>query len=289
MILKTRETLCRRAAVQGVYRKSGRNSRQGRSLRGRIVGFDSSRENATVHLALPVAELVANLQEGLVDFAAEAGVLLAQGCLEDEVRALLGARYLRTPNRQASRWGSEEGYMVFAGRKVPLVRPRVRDAAGHEVVLERYRQLRSERGLQQDVTRRMLCGVSARDYSKALDAFCDGYGVDKSSVSRHWKAASAARLRELVERPLGHLDLVVIIVDGIRFQGFVFVVALGLDSGGRKHILGLWEGATENATVCKMLLGDLVARGLRVDWRYLWIIDGSKSQNCFARAWRART
>jgi transposase-like protein len=277
--LETRETLCRRAAVQGVYRKSGRksNSREGRSLRGRIVGFDSSGENATVQLAFPVAELVANLQHSLMDFAAEAGVLLAQACLDDEVRTLAGPRYVHASNRQANRWGKEEGYMAFAGRKVPLVRPRVRDAAGHEVVLERYRQLQSERGLQEDVARRMLCGVSARDYSKALDAFCDGYGVERSSVSRHWRAASAARLRELVERPLGHLDLAAIIVDGLRFQGFLFVVALGLDSGGRKHILGLWEGATENATVCKMLLGDLVARGLRVDWRYLWILDGSKA------------
>lgn len=265
--------------MQEVYKNSGCESRrkEGRRGRGRLVSFDASGEMATVRMSFPMADLLANLQRGLVDYAVEAGLLLARACLEDEVDKVVGPRYLHWPGRPASRWGSEDGYMVFAGRKVRLVRPRLRDAAGREVVLERYRLLQSEKGLQEDVARRVLCGVSARDYSRALDEFCDGYGVDKSSVSRHWKAASAARVRELVERPLGELKLAVVMVDGIRFQGFLFVVALGLDSGGRKHILGLWEGATENATVCKMLLGDLVARGLRVDWRYLWVIDGSKA------------
>lgn len=279
MVCKPGRPFCRRAAVQEVYKNSGSESRrkEGRRGKGRLVSFDASGEMATVHMAFPMADLLANLQRGLVDYAVEAGLLLARACLDEEVEKVVGPRYAHVPGRPANRWGSEDGYMVFAGRKVPLPRPRVRDAAGREVALERYRLLQSERGLQEDVARRVLCGVSARDYSKALDAFCEGYGVDKSSVSRHWKAVSAARLRELLGRPLGELNLAVVLVDGIRFQGYLFVVALGVDSGGRKHILGLWEGATENATVCKMLLGDLVARGLRVDRRYLWVIDGSKA------------
>ena len=265
--------------MQGVYRKSGRKSRGKKPQvpRGRVVRFDASGESAVIEMSFPMAELVANLQRALTDCATEAGLLLARACLNDEVEKLAGARYAHSPGRAASRWGKEEGYIIFAGRKVPLVRPRVRDVAGREVPLERYGLLQSEKGLEGDVARRVLCGVSARDYSKALDAFCEGYGVEKSSVSRHWKAASAESLRELLERPLGDLNLVAVVVDGIRFGGFLFVVALGLDSEGSKHILGLWEGATENATVCKMLLGDLVARGLRRDWRYLWVIDGSKA------------
>jgi putative transposase len=265
--------------VQGVYTKEPSRSRRGRgpAPRGGVVGFEASGEEATVCLAFPVGELVARLREGVESLACEAGLLLAEAVVRDEVESRVGPPHARLPERQAHRWGHEAGYIGFAGRKVPFRRPRVRDAAGHEVVLERYRQLQAPERRGADVARRVLCGVSTRDYEQAIDGFCDGYGIDKSSVSRQWKAASAARLRELVERPLGDLDLAVVFLDGIRFQGYLFVVALGVASSGCKHILGLWEGASENATVCKMLLGDLVSRGLRTDRRYLWVIDGSKA------------
>ena len=265
--------------MKKVYTKEASRSRRSRCPRprGRVAGFEASGETATVRLVWPVGELLAALREGLSSLAVEGGLLIAQALLADEVEQRVGPRYARRPERTASRWGWEEGFVVLAGRKVPLRRPRVRDTAGREVVLERYGQLQSPGRLGEEVARRMLCGVSTRDYAKAVETFCEGYGIEKSSVSRHWKAASARRLRELVERPLGDLDLAVIFVDGIRFQGYLFVVALGVDTGGRKHILGLWEGATENATVCKMLLGDLVSRGLRTDRRYLWVLDGSKA------------
>ena len=237
--------------MQRVYKKEASRSRRNRgpAARGRVVEFEASGETATLRLAWPAAELLAALQEGLSSLAVEGGLLLAEALLADEVEQRVGARYEHQPERMATRWGSEAGYVAFAGRKVAVRRPRVRDTAGREVVLERYRQLQSPGRLGEDVARRMLCGVSTRDYPKALDTFCEGYGIDKSSVSRQWKTVSAARLRELVERPLGDLDLAVIFLDGIRFQGYLFVVALGVDAGGRKHILGLWEGATENATV----------------------------------------
>jgi hypothetical protein len=87
----------------------------------------------------------------------------------------------------------------------------------------------------------VLAGVAMRDYEGTLDAVCDGYGVQKSSVSRHWQAVSAQRLREFLERPLGELDLVVLMIDGIEFHHFLLVVALGLDSQGKKHVLGGWR------------------------------------------------
>ncbi len=68
-----------------------------------------------------------------------------------------------------------------------------------------------------------------------------------------------------------------LLIDGIEFAGQVLVVALGVAADGTKHVLGLWQGATENATVVKALLEDLVARGLDLDRRYLVVIDGSKA------------
>jgi transposase-like protein len=103
-----------------------------------------------------------------------------------------------------------------------------------------------------------------------------GYGAEKSSVSRQFVRASARRLRELLEQDLSTLDLVALMVDGIGFAGNLLVVALGIDSKGNKHPLGIWQGATENATVCQALLDDLIRRGLDAQKRYLFVLDGGK-------------
>ena len=55
------------------------------------------------------------------------------------------------------------------------------------------------------------------------------------------------------------------------------VVALGVGVDGTKHALGLWEGSTENATVCQSLLANLQSRGLRTDRSILVMLDGSKA------------
>ena len=104
-----------------------------------------------------------------------------------------------------------------------------------------------------------------------------GYGIRKSSVSRHFVRATAEQLRQLCERRLEELKLVTLLIDGIEFAGQVMVVALGVDEDGAKHVLGLWQGATENAVVVKELLEDLVERGLDPQRRYLFVLDGSKA------------
>lgn len=89
--------------------------------------------------------------------------------------------------------------------------------------------------------------------------------------------ATAEQLRQLCERRLEPLNLVAVLIDGIEFAGQTLVVALGLEENGTKHVLGLWQGATENTTVSKALLEDLVARGLDPGRRYLFVLDGSKA------------
>ena len=91
------------------------------------------------------------------------------------------------------------------------------------------------------------------------------------------KAVSSKRLRQLLERPLHDLELCVILIDGEEFHDFTLITALGIDIGGRKHILALWPGATENSEVCGQLLDELVERGLSRRQRYLFILDGSKA------------
>ena len=96
-------------------------------------------------------------------------------------------------------------------------------------------------------------------------------------MSRHWKAATAKDLAGIMERRLEDLDLAVVMIDGIGFHDFLLVVALGIARDGKKHVLGIWDGATENTKVVSALLTDLVERGLRTDRRYLFVVDGSKA------------
>ena len=70
--------------------------------------------------------------------------------------------------------------------------------------------------METSVAKEVICGVSMRDYERAVDGFCDGYGIQRSSVIRHWKAVSAARLAEFLERPLGELELVAVLINGNR-------------------------------------------------------------------------
>ena len=167
--------------------------------------------------------------------------------------------------------------MVFGGQKIPLARPRVRTRTGKEVELDSYRRLQQDGRLQRAGAERVVCGLSTRKYRRAVESVLDGYGIRKSSVSRYFVRATAKQLQELCERRLEGLELVALLIDGIEFAGQTLVVALGVEEDGTKYVLGLWQGATENATVCKALLEDLVARGLDPERRYLVVIDGSKA------------
>src|SRR5207244_12572557 len=72
-------------------------------------------------------------------------------------------------------------------------------------------------------------------------------------------------------------ELLVLMIDSKFFAGECVVAAVGIDLEGRKHVLGLWHGATENSTVVKTLLEDLVSRGLDSERKMLIVIDGAKA------------
>jgi len=103
------------------------------------------------------------------------------------------------------------------------------------------------------------------------------YGVEKSAVSAQFIAASREKLQELMERPLGELNFGVVLIDATPFRDRQMVVALGIRNDGRKLVLGLREGATENATVVGELLSDLAARGLDFSVPRLYVLDGSQA------------
>lgn len=254
--------------------------------KGRVRELDQESQEVTLQLPLPLTELLSGVRDAVESVAAEAGLLVMKALIDDEVEQYAGPKDQHNSERQGHRWGSEEGYVVFSGRKVPIKRPRVRGVDGKEKALERYKLFQTPTAMQDSVGESVVCGVTTRDYEKVIDDVCDGYGVRKSSVSRHWKALSAERRAEFVERRLDGVDLAAILIDGVAFQDYLFIVALGVDSTGAKEVLGMWQGATENAELSKELLQDLVARGLPTDRRYLFVLDGSKAlakavRSCF--------
>lgn len=233
-------------------------------------------DRVTLTLPLPMAEVLAGVEGAVEEMAAAVGILVMEAAMEAEVARLVGPRHQRRQERQAWRWGRQKGSVVFAGRKVKVKRPRVRSSKG-EAPLRIYQRFQEDGSLQRAVAKRLVLGVSSRHYERVLGDFCQGYGIKKSSVSRRWVKATTQALQELCERPLGDREWVVIVIDGIDFEGCLLVVALGIDREGKKYALGLWQGATENGVVVQALLEDLVRRGLDPRGRYLFVLDGSKA------------
>ena len=230
-----------------------------------------------VRVPLPMAEVWAEMQARVEELTGQAGLQILRAILENEVTRRVGPPHRPNPTAGCVRWGKQPGYVVFAGQKVPLERPRVRTREGQEVELESYGQLQQDGKLQRAVREGVVAGLSTRNYRRAVESVVEGYGIEKSSVSRQFVAASSNQLRSLCERRLEDLKLVVLMIDGIHFGGQVLVVALGIAESGEKHVLGVWQGATENTTVVTGLLEDLVDRGLDMQRRYLVVIDGSKA------------
>jgi transposase-like protein len=209
--------------------------------------------------------------QGLEQLAAEAGLLILNGLLSAEITQKLGRR----GQQEAYRHGHQNGYVIFDGRKVAVKRPRVRARDGGELALDSYERFQQDGDRQRSVARQLMRHCSTRNYQGAISECVEGYGIKKSSVSRQWKQATEKQLQELLERPVPK-DVVALLIDGKHFSDNCVVTAMGVTAEGTKHILGIWQGSTENSTVVKALLADLVERGLDIDQPLLVVIDGGK-------------
>ena len=247
------------------------------------------KESVTVdpaHQAVPVAQRKLPLIDVLVDTHAElwelavrAGLHVLEAMMEEDRATVCGPRYAHDPDRHAARAGTVASEVVLGGRKVAVRRPRVR-ADGHEVALPTVRTLQQIDPLSRRVVEQMLIGVSTRQYARSLEPLprgVRGRGTSKSAVSRHFVLSTKATLQRWQSAPLDQLDLVALLLDGVQLGGQCLIVALGIAADGHKHALGLWDGSTENATVCEGLLTNLRSRGLRTDRSLLVILDGSKA------------
>ncbi len=213
-----------------------------------------------------------------MELAVASGLKVLTMMLEADRTALCGPRYQHQAERAASRAGRVCSEVVLGGRKVQIRRPRVR-AEGHEVALPRFEAFADTDPLNRRVVEQLL-GVATRQYGRSLEPTGPEIrtrGTSKSAVSRRFVAKTKSQLAAWRSTALDALDLVALLLDGVHIGEHCIVVALGIDKTGAKHALGLWDGSTENATVCQSLLADLQSRGLRTDRSLLVILDGSKA------------
>jgi transposase-like protein len=175
------------------------------------------------------------------------------------------------------RWGSEEGYCIIDGQRVPIQRPRLRSRTKKEVPLGSYELFQRASLLDETVWQKIMLGLSMRSYKEVVQQFADAYGLEKSTTCEHFVQASREKLKQLMERSLAGISLAVMMIDGTIFKGQNLVVAIGIDPSGRKLVLGLRQGATENATVVGGLLGELSERDVDFTVPRLYIVDGSKA------------
>lgn len=233
--------------------------------------------NPAVQMILPMAEMVGWLRQGVGELIRQAGLQLMQLLMEEEVKHLAGERSRPTPGRTASRWGSERGYCVVMGQKVPVERPRVRSSEDREIRLGSYEMFHRGEPLTETVWEKLMLGLSTRKYGEAVREFTDAYGLEKSAVSEHFIEASRTKLKNLMERRLDKKKFCALLIDATPFEGQQMVAALGITVDGSKMILGIRQGATENATVVGELLSDLMNRGMDFTQPRLYVLDGGKA------------
>ena len=206
------------------------------------------------------------------------GLQAAGEALRAEVTRLAGERHSRTGGQPGYvRWSRERGAIYLWDQKLPLTYQRVRDLPrNQEVPLATYQQLQGPRAADAGLFRKILLGLSCRDYRACAEAVPEAFGLSASTVSRRFLRASAKQLRTLQERRLDKYDLVALILDGKTFAADAMVIALGVTLSGEKVLLGFVQTATENEKVGAAFLRELVERGLRTDEGLLCILDGAK-------------
>jgi putative transposase len=243
----------------------------------------ATEQNPNIQMILPMADIVGLLQEGVGNLLRHAGLELMHLVMDEEVKSLAGERHQQHEQRRAHRWGKEDGYCVVDGQKVPIKRTRLRSGDNREQRLGSYELFQRDGPLQQGVWDKMMRGLSTRNYGAVVKDFQSAYGIEKSAVSENFIEASREKVKQLMERPLGELRLCAVLIDGTPFKDRQMIAALGIGCDGRKTVLGIREGATENTAVVSSLLSELVERGLDFSTPRLYILDGGKALHAAVR------
>ena len=235
-------------------------------------------------LLIPLVELLEKGEQAIDEVIDVMGRATIEAVLKMSAEQVAGPKEQgrRDADRELYWHGVRAGRVALKERQLQVDKPRLckkrplADEPG-EVEIPAYTALQADQRLADRMLELVLHGVSTRKYETVLPAMADQVGVSKSEVSRETIEAGTRVLKELAERDLSELDVLVVYLDGIVVGDYHVLAAVGVDADGRKHVLGLCGGASENTAVTVGLLEDLVARGLRADRRRLFVIDGAKA------------
>ena len=236
-------------------------------------------ESVTVQMPLPMLATLNDVRQGFHSLCIEAGKQVLAAMMEHDRTALCGPKWKGNPDRETMRVGHTTSLVVLGGRQIAVQRPRARSCAGGERRLPSYEWAAATDPLNEHTMEAIAAGVSTRSYRRTLDPLpteAREVAVSRSAVSRRFVALSAEAVGAYLSRPLGKLDLRVILIDGIVFHDHTILIALGVTAGAQKVVLGVREGTTENASVATALLHDLIERGLSADQAVLFVVDGGK-------------
>ena len=234
-----------------------------------------------------LGELVGAAREGLLALSVGVGLGVVHELMEFEVCEVVGVKGKHDPGRVVVRHGHEDGSMTLGGRRVAVRRPRMRTADGErELPVGSYEYFADRDPLTRAVMDRMLAGVSTRKFARVGEPVGStveqaASSTGKTAVSEMFVERTRTALGELMGRRLEDVRLAVMMLDGLEIAERTHVVALGITTDGVKIPLGL-EGSTENATLARTLLADLVDRGLDPEQAILFVID--EPRRCGARS-----
>ena len=245
---------------------------------GRSHEQQPTEQRFAVELPLPLLSTLIDSRAAVMELCIHTGLEVLQHMMEQDRTALCGPVRQHAADRTAYRGGHAPAEITLGGRRVAIRRPRARSVAEQELALPSFRWAADRQALDAATFEAIASGVATRRYDGLQPELPDGVqgrASSRSAVSRRFVALSQQKLSECLSRSLAELDLWVVMVDGIAFLERMVLVALGIAADGQKHVLGLWEGTTENAAVARALLRDLVERGLPADRPLLFVIDGS--------------
>ena len=234
-------------------------------------------------MLLPMVELIEQAECAVDDLVDVMGRATIEAILRMSAEGVAGPRQQgRKSDREVYWHGSQPGRVALRERQLRVEKPRLRKKKPRrgdtgEVEIPAYEAMRKDAKLADRMLGILMRGVSTRNYREVLPKMADQVGISKSQVSRENIEAGERLLRELAERDFSEKDILIVYIDGMRFGPYHVIAAVGVDAKGHKHVLGLREGASENAEVVKRLLEELVERGVKPGRRRLFVIDGAKA------------
>ena len=219
-----------------------------------------------------IADVMILGKKAFDETCAEIGRILVETMMVMERENIAGADY-RPRSQDIQKWGFQGGSVYVGNQKIKVSHPRVREN-GKEVPLRLYERLKQPKEFSEEMLGMALRGLSGRKYKEAIEQLAGGFGISATSISNRFVEAGYAKLKEFSERDLSEFKAFAIFIDTVHRGGRAFTISLGIDIKGKKQVLGLWEGATENRDVAGALLSDMESRGLKLSKEIIFVTDG---------------